>query len=128
MDLLVDLLLPRTDVGSLTQAIVIGVSLALWRLWSRSDLTLLIIGLVVPLRAHRAEPFTDELNADSVRLIPLTHQTLMGEDGGVEERKSLIKLRFQTPNIADTEFCTCVPSAMGAPQTSGSRQPFVTNM
>lgn len=47
MDLLVDLLLPRTDVGSLTQAIVIGVSLALWRLWSRSDLTLLIIGLGV---------------------------------------------------------------------------------
>ncbi len=41
---------------------------------------------------------------------------------------SLIKLRFYTPTNAGTEFCTCVPNAMGAAQFSDHRQSSVTHM
>lgn len=47
MDLLLDLLLPKTDLGVLVQIglLVVLFAVALWRLWSRSELRLLVIGL-----------------------------------------------------------------------------------
>lgn len=47
MDLLLDVILPRTDLGVLLQVMVLGVlfSVFLWRLWPRSEMRLVVIGL-----------------------------------------------------------------------------------
>lgn len=47
VELLLDLLLPKTDLGVLIQVIVTGLifALVLWRLWAKSELRLLVIGL-----------------------------------------------------------------------------------
>lgn len=46
MDLILDLLLPKTDTAVLIQLVVVLVALgiALWRFWSNPDLRLLVIG------------------------------------------------------------------------------------
>ncbi len=47
MDLLLDMILPRTDLGVLIQVSVLGVLffVFLWRLWPRSEMRLVVIGV-----------------------------------------------------------------------------------
>lgn len=46
MDLILDLLLPKTDTAVLIQLVVVllALGIALWRVWSNPDLRLLVIG------------------------------------------------------------------------------------
>lgn len=46
MDLILDLLLPKTDTAVLLQLVVVlaALGIALWRFWSNPDLRLLVIG------------------------------------------------------------------------------------
>lgn len=47
MELIFDLLLPRTDPGVLLQLVVVLIILgiSLWRVWSNSELRLVVLGL-----------------------------------------------------------------------------------